>query len=162
MSRPLGQSRDAAVPAREATAYAEDYFAWVQDQVALLRAGRRDQLDLDNLAEEVGDLGNSVKREIASRLEVLLCHLLKWQFQPAHQSNSWKATIIEQRRRILHELATSPSLKGYPAKVLDEEYETARLKASGETHLSESVFPHDCPFAIADILDPDFFPEAEA
>ena len=162
MSRPLGQSRDFVAPVREATAYAEDYFAWVQEQVAALKAGQLGKLDLENLAEEIGDLGTSVKREIASRLAVLLSHLLKWKFQPEHRSNSWKATIVEQRNRILDELAHSPSLRSYPGKVLEGEYMLARLKASGETRLSENVFPPDCPFAIADILNPDFFPEAEA
>ena len=162
MSRPLGQSRDVVAPAREATAYAVDYYAWVQEQVAALKAGQLDQLDLDNLAEEVGDLGSSVKREIRSRLKVLLIHLLKWQFQPTRRSSSWKATIVDQRNELLDELAESPSLRRYPAEILQRQYSAARLGAAGETHLSESVFPRDCPFAIADILDPAFFPEAEA
>lgn len=159
MSRPLGQSRDVVAP--EATAFAVDYYAWVQAQVAALKAGQLDQLDLENLAEEVGDLAISVKREIASRLAILLTHLLKWRFQSAHRSNSWRATILEQRNRIQDELAHSPSLRAYPGKMLEREYEIARLKASGETRLSENFFPRDCPFAIADILDPAFFPEAE-
>ena len=162
MSRQLGQSRDVPAPQRETTAYAADYFAWVQDQVAAMKAGELDRLDLENLAEELGDLANSAKREIASRLNVLLSHLLKWRFQPARRSNSWKATIVEQRSRILDELATSPCLKVYPAKVFGREYEIARLKASGETRLPENVFPQDCPFAIADILDPHFYPESDA
>ena len=162
MSRQLGQSRDVPLRPRETTAYAADYFAWVQDQVAALKAGEFDQVDLENLAEELGDLGNSAKREIASRLTVLLTHLLKWRFQPARRSNSWKATVVEQRNRILDELATSPSLKAYPATILGREYKTALLKASGETRLPENAFPQDCPFAIADILDPDFYPEGDA
>jgi hypothetical protein len=150
------------VPPRETTAYASDYFAWVQEQVAALRAGRIDHLDLKNLAEEVGDLGISVKREIASRLKVLLIHLLKWQFQPAGRSSSWKATIVDQRSELLDELAESPSLRRYPAEILERKYATARFKVAAETRLPETAFPQACPFAIADILDPNFFPEAGA
>ena len=50
-------------------------------------------------------------------------------------------------------------MKGHPAEVLQDEYETARLKAAGETGLDEGVFPPDCPFTIDEILDPDFYPE---
>lgn len=162
MSRPLGLSPKSSALPRGAAAYAEDYFAWTQDQVAALKAGQFDRLDLENLAEEVGDLGRLVKREIASRLNVLLVHLLKWRFRPDRRSSSWKATIAEQRRRILVELSESPSLKVYPARLLGEEYETARLRAAGETLLPENAFPPTCPFAIADILDRNFFPEAES
>ena len=162
MSRPLGQSRDVVAPAREATAYAGDYYAWVQEQVAALKAGQFDLLDLDNLAEEVGDLAISVKREIRSRLKVLLIHLLKWRFQPARRSSSWEATIVDQRNELLDELSESPSLRRYATEILQRQYSAARLGAAGETRLSKNVFPPDCPFAIADILNPDFFPEAEA
>lgn len=161
MSRQSGHSRDVPARPRETTAYAADYFAWVQDQVAALKAGEFQQLDLENLAEELGDLGNSTKREISSRLKVLLIHLLKWRFQPARRSTSWKATIVEQRNEILDELAGSPSLKSYPAEILARQYATARLKASAETRLPENVFPQDCPFAIAAILDPAFYPEGD-
>lgn len=162
MSRPLGLSPASSAPPRGAADYAEDYFAWTQDQVAALKAGRHDLLDLENLAEEVGDLGRSVKREIASRLNVLLVHLLKWRFQPDRRSASWKGTIVEQRGQILDDLDESPSLKPYPAARLGREYAVARLKAAGETGLPEAAFPPDCPFALADILDRNFFPEGEA
>ena len=49
------------------------------------------------------------KRELASRMAVLLAHLLKW----GRQSNrpSWRATIIVQRKRIALALKETPSLK---------------------------------------------------
>jgi Domain of unknown function DUF29 len=45
-----------------------------------------DELGLDNLVEEIEALNRSEKREVESRLEVLLMHLLKWHYQPEHQS----------------------------------------------------------------------------
>ncbi len=141
-------------------AHDEDFALWSTEQAALLRAGRFDEIDRENLAEEIESLGRNQEDEIESRLGVLLHHLLKWQFQPEERSNSWKATILEQRMRIRRRIQKSPSLRGHPAAVLDEEYGPARLMASGETGLPEDAFPATCPFTIEQILDPDFLPEA--
>lgn len=137
-----------------------DFALWSAEQAALLRAGRLDRLDRDNLAEEIESLGRGEESEIESRLNVLLLHLLKWRFQPEQHSNSWKATLLEQRRRIARRIRQSPSLRNHPADVLDEEYEVARLAAAGETGLALGVFPAACPFTIEQILDPEFLPEA--
>ena len=137
-----------------------DFALWSAEQGALLREGRFDRLDRDNLAEEIESLGRSEEGEIESRLNVLLLHLLKWRFQPERHSNSWKATLLEQRRRIGRRIRQSPSLRDHPASVLDEEYEVARLAAAGETGLALETFPAACPFTIEQVLDPGFFPEA--
>lgn len=143
------------------TPFEADYALWSIEQAALLRAGRIEGLDRENLAEEIESLGRSQEDEIESRLGVLLHHLLKWQFQPEEHSNSWRATILEQRMRIRRRIRKSPSLRGYPASILEEEYAPARLMASGETGLPEDAFPITCPFTIEQILDPDFLPEAD-
>jgi ribosomal protein L29 len=150
MAQPAAQS--------DLVRYDEDYHAWVFEQIALLKAKRFTGLDVANLVEELKDLGNSPKREIESRLEELLLHLLKWEFQPGERSNGWRGSIREQRRRIAKAIAESPSLKRYPAEVMVEEYETARLKASGQTGLRLSTFPATCPYAIRDVLADDFWP----
>ncbi|MBK1704297.1 DUF29 family protein [Halochromatium glycolicum] len=41
------------------TGYEEDFFTWTQEQATYLRQGRLDLLDLEHLAEEVGDMGKS-------------------------------------------------------------------------------------------------------
>jgi len=56
-------------------------------------------------------MGRRDKREIESRLVVLLAHLLKWRVQVWFQSRSWSATIREQRRRIGRLMRESPSLQ---------------------------------------------------
>lgn len=140
--------------------YERDFFLWTREQAQLLRERGTDASGLDTakLAEEIEDLGSSQQSEIENRLCVLLAHLLKWQFQPSHRSNSWQATIAEQRMRIARRLRQSPSLRSYPAEVLDEEYALARLNAVADTNLCLDTFPLSCPFGIDDILDPDFFP----
>jgi Domain of unknown function DUF29 len=62
--------------------YEEDYLAWTEQQVALLRARRTEDLDLGNLIEELEDMGRGEWRELENRLETLLAHMLKRDHQP--------------------------------------------------------------------------------
>lgn len=75
------------------TDYTTDFYAWTQEQAKLLRNKEIKSLDLQNIAEEIEDIGRSEKRQLESRLEVLIMHLLKWQFQPNLCSRSWQLTI---------------------------------------------------------------------
>ena len=61
-------------------AYDQDVAAWAAEQARLIRAGRFDQLDIEHIADEVEDVGRSERRELASRMTVLLAHCLKWRF----------------------------------------------------------------------------------
>lgn len=135
-----------------------DFYTWTQEQAALLRAGRVTDLDIAGLLEEVEDMGRSERRELASRLAVLLMHLLKWKYQPDRQGNSWRLTIEEQRYEVRKELRDNPGLKSdIPAFMVDS-YEVARLKAAKETKLQKSTFPTDCPWLFEQIMDDDFWP----
>ena len=138
--------------------YDHDYHAWLTRQATLLSERRFVELDLDNLIDEIQALARSEKREIENRVNVLLMHLLKWAHQPAQRSGGWASTIIEQRARLLKRLQESPSLRGYPVEVLDEEYAIAREKAAAETGLRGGTFPKTCPYTIDQVLDPDFLP----
>jgi Domain of unknown function DUF29 len=89
--------------------YDQDFLAWTEQQAALLRAGRLDQLDLDNLAEELDTMGRSEWSELENRLEVLLMHMLKWDYQPARRSRRWKATMRERRNAPRRLLRRSPA-----------------------------------------------------
>lgn len=92
----------------------DDFALWSAEQAALIRAGKFDRVDLENVAEEIKSLGKSNKRQIHSRLQVLMLHLLKWECRPAGRW-SWSASIRDQRRAILDILDDSPSLRPYPA-----------------------------------------------
>ncbi len=139
--------------------YEADFYEWTRQQAELLRERRWDDLDLENLIEEVQSVGISDKREIASRLLVLLAHLLKWRCQPGARCTSWAGTIREQRSRIARVIDDSPSLQGYPASVIASEYEGARLLASNETGIAFDLFPETCPFTIEQALDTNYWPE---
>lgn len=136
----------------------QDFALWAAEQGALIRSGKLDRVDLENVAEEIESLGRGDKYQIESRMDVLLAHLLKWHFQPAHRSNSWKATILEQRVRIARLIEDSPSLAGYPAETISGSFVIGRNSAIGETGLHESAFPETCPYTIEQILDLAFFP----
>jgi len=71
--------------------YERDYFAWTQQQAKMLRSGQIAGVDALNLAEEIEDLGRSEKRALASRMIVLMAHLLKWQYQPGTQKQKLAA-----------------------------------------------------------------------
>lgn len=59
-----------------------NFYSWTQQQVKILQTGNLSVLDIDNLIEAIEDMGRSEKRELESRLTVLLMHLLKWRYQP--------------------------------------------------------------------------------
>jgi Domain of unknown function DUF29 len=138
--------------------YDRDFVGWTEQMVEALRHGDWAGLDVANLIEEVEALGKSDRRAIKSRLEVLLMHLLKWQFQQMQRSRSWQATILEQRLRIADILEDSPSLKNYLPTVVDLAYNGARKLASIETGLPVTLFPVVCEYTIEQMLSDTYLP----
>jgi hypothetical protein len=139
--------------------YDRDFYAWANEQADLLRAGRLSEADIENIAEEIESLGKSEKRELISRLTVLLVHLLKWQYQPVLRSRSWRLTLEEQRNRIEDHLVDNPSLKSSLGVTIGAAYRDAILGAARETGLERSTFPTTCPWSFEQIVDPNFLPE---
>ncbi|MEJ0020138.1 MAG: DUF29 domain-containing protein [Acetobacteraceae bacterium] len=139
--------------------YDRDFYAWANEQAALLRAGKLAEADIANIAEEIESMGRSEKRELVSRLTVLLLHLLKWQFQPALRGNSWGLTIEEQRYRSEDHLQDNPSLKAQLPQIVQMAYRLASLEAQRETGLVRSTFPAECPYTFEQAIASDFWPE---
>lgn len=138
--------------------YEQDFYTWLMQNAALIRQGRFDEIDAENIAEELEGMAKRDRRQLMSRLAVLLMHLLKWQFQPGKRSSSWELTIIEQRRRVEELLKDSPSLKYQLEERLAEAYEIAILKAARETGLARQTFPPGCPYTLDEALDDTFYP----
>jgi len=139
--------------------YETDIGAWAEQQARLLRAGWFAELDIEHIAEEIEDVGKSEQRELASRLSVLLAHLLKWQYQPQRRGSSWRRTILAQRRALGLRLKRTPSLKTIlrDPDWLEEIWEDAISAATAETGLD--AFPEHCPWEIPRVLDADWMPE---
>ena len=80
--------------------YETDVVVWANEQAWLVRNKKFELLDIEHIAEEIEDVGKSEQRELASRMAVLIAHLLKWQFQPEYRGVSWERTIKEQRKAL--------------------------------------------------------------
>jgi Domain of unknown function DUF29 len=138
--------------------YETDFYAWIQQQAALLRNKQWEQIDLLNLVEEIESLGKQQRQELRNRLSVLLGHLLKWHYQPQHRSRSWLATIRIQRLDIAELLEDNPSLKTYLEEALGKAYLKGIELAVGETDLPKISFPTKCPYSLIEILGDGFYP----
>jgi hypothetical protein len=133
--------------------YRGDLFGWVQDQIALLSAGKFSEIDAVNIADELGDVGNEQYDKLESAVRVIILHFLKWDHQSERRSRSWVGSIVEQRRRVERILKKNPSLKPHIEEVVVEAYEDAVTEAAVETGFPEKTFPESCPYPWDDILN---------
>jgi hypothetical protein len=138
---------------RAAPGYEADYAAWLDHQVGLLKAGRWSEVDKDNLIDEVESLGRSDFKSFVSAFEIVIAHMLKWDFQPERRSNSWIASIVEHRIRISQELEDSPSYTGRVEEALRRAWRPARARASIETDLPLRRLPTELPYSFDDIMN---------
>ena len=138
--------------------YEHDFYAWANQQAALLRAGDLSVADIEHIAEEIESMGKTEKRELVSRLSLLLMHLLKWQVQPERRGRSWRSTVTIQRHALADHLTDNPSLRSSLDQTLVRAYDNARLGAIGETDLPESFFSSGCPWPFEQIMDEEFWP----
>jgi hypothetical protein len=160
--RAFGKLRGVGVPEDRTMSnslYEQDFYAWANEQAALLRAGKFESADIANIAEEIESMGRSERRELINRLAVLLLHLLKWRYQPSFRSASWRATVREQRLRLDGHLSDNPSLKSQIDPAMRDAYRLARVGASRETGLEEDTFPSTCPFTFDQTTAEDFWPD---
>jgi Domain of unknown function DUF29 len=138
--------------------YENDFYAWSTQQAQLLRAGKLQHADIEHIAEEIDSMGRTEKRELISRLAVLLLHLLKWNFQTAKRGASWEASIRVQRNRLADHLDDNPSLKPLLPQALRAAYRDSVLETIAETGLPAATFPETCPWSAEQALDAGFWP----
>jgi hypothetical protein len=136
--------------------YETDLNAWSLEQARLLREGRLDEVDAENVAEEILDVGRTEYDKLESALRVLLMHMLKWDHQPERRTRSWENIIREQRYRAERQLRDNPSLKSRRDEAVREGYRSARLAASLETDMEVDRFPEQCPYGWDDIIGREF------
>jgi Domain of unknown function DUF29 len=147
---------NAVLPA--AALYEKDWYTWSMENARLLRAGKLDQVDLNQIAEEIEDMGKSEKRAIESHLRVLLMHLLKWQFQPGLQGATWRHSIDNARIDLEDLFDENPALRARFDEFIPKEYKHAKRDAMYETGLPEANFPIACPYDSSQILNIEFWP----
>lgn len=154
MSEAVAKPKLASPPTT--TRYEDDFYTWLEEQVALLRAGRFGEIDAENIAEELSDVAKAERSKLDSILRVLVTHMLKWDQQPELRTPSWVFSIREQRRRFGRLIARNPGLKPSRDEALQDVYPTARDWAAAETHYHVSEFPSECPYGWDDLLNRPF------
>jgi Domain of unknown function DUF29 len=149
--------------------YERDFHLWTQRQAAELRraagAGSNLPLDWANLAEEIESLGARDRREVASRIEQIVLHLLKLQHSPADEPRrGWQETVGRERSEIEEVLAQSPSLHQEVVPALARRWPAARRRAAQALadEVDPATLPATCPYTAAQILDSDWWPERAA
>lgn len=150
------------------TLYDEDFVAWTEQQAEALRAagrGRTNQpLDWENLAEEIGSLGRSDRRELRSQIYRIVSHLAKLQFSRATEPRGgWCASVRDGRKQAELVLADSPSLRPQLDQFVSEESLGAVERAVsdlGEYGEVDAAIPralHQTRYTVDQILG-DWFP----
>jgi hypothetical protein len=130
--------------------YERDIYAWSKEQAALLRARRFGDLDLEHLTQEVEDVGESLYREVRSRVRTIIEHLLKLERSPATEPRAgWEKTIRTQRADLADDL--TPSLRPRIEANLPRFYEAATtLREHGESAAADAL-PATCPYTLEQI-----------
>ncbi len=138
--------------------YERDETAWLETMAELIRLGRLNEVDYPNLAEYLADMARRDRREVESRVTVLVSHVLKWTHQPDRRSGNWKATIIEQRQE-LEELVSRGVLRKHAEAKLADAYHKAVERTAADTGLPTRTFPADCPYTLDQLLSADLLAE---
>jgi hypothetical protein len=125
--------------------YLDDETAWLERMAGLIAEGRLDELDYEHLAEYLSDMARRDRREVYSRLKVLLV--------PERRGGSWRGTILTQRGD-LRLLLESGTLRNHGVASLEATYREARRIAAAETGLPIGTFPEACPFTIDELIAP--------
>ncbi|MGH6945511.1 MAG: DUF29 domain-containing protein [Geminicoccaceae bacterium] len=153
------EARPETVETAEKSLYDRDFYSWAMSQAALIRERRFDEIDIENVAEEIETLGRSEASALKSTFRILLMHLLKWQYQPALRSKSWRNTIGRERTNFEEILDDNPGLKPRRQELFAKAYRVARKDAARETDLPLDTFPPQSPYSLEQALDETFLPD---
>jgi hypothetical protein len=148
-----------APPSATRPLYEEDFPLWAERQATLLRAGRFDELDLENLIDEVEDLSRREHDMVESHLETILEHLLL--SSADRPRRGWLVTVDRQRAQLARKL--TPTLRSHLEAELPALYAGLRRPAARQLEkdrVPSEALPPACPYALGQILDPDWFPNS--
>jgi len=139
------------------TLYDTDFAEWAAHTSKLLRQGRMDEVDLEHIAEEIEDLGNSERSAVSSQLHRMSKYLIKQRIQPERDGKSWIRSITEGRAEVEYKIDQSPSLRRHAEENLQKIYRRAVRDALAETGLEERsaevAIPPQCPWSLHELLE---------
>jgi hypothetical protein len=140
--------------------YQDDFVLWAERQAALLRAKRFEELDLDNLIEEVEDLGRRERDMVESHIETILEHLLKLALSHADRPRrGWLVTVDRQRAKLARKLTTT--LRNHLEAELPALYAGVRRPVARQLEndaVALDALPPTCPYSLDQVLDLDWCP----
>ena len=115
--------------------YDEDFYAWTQGQAEALRTLTKERwngpLDLENLSEEVEDLGSTAKNACLGQIERLIRHLSKLEYSPAYAPRrQWQLSCHDARRELHRQL--TPTIRCIVEAELPDLARAARQAAALE------------------------------
>ena len=131
--------------------YEADETAWLDAMADLIEQGRLDELDYAHLREYLSDMAKRDRREVESRLALLIEHLLKWDYQPKKRTRSWRRTILVQQQELAEDCAGGV-LRNHAEETLAKIYSKASARAVAETGLAPKTFPKECPYTLDQAL----------
>ena len=143
------------------TLYETDDYLWLESTIELLKNKQFKALDLENLIEELEDLGSEKKHALVSFLNQLLRHLLLLQYWTSELDNNsvhWQEEIYNFRSELNERLTTT--LRNYLEKELERIYQKA-LKAVKIKTQNSVEFPSECPYTLDELLDENWLPGKE-
>ncbi len=126
--------------------YEADYYGWLEDQIALLKAGRLSEIDRLNIADEIKDVGYRQYELLENATQALVYNLLKWDLLPERRSISMVFSIDAHRDQVTRLLKRSPSLVPEIPRLLPNAYLFATYDMMRDSDLRESTFAPDCPY----------------
>ncbi|WP_013323046.1 DUF29 domain-containing protein [Gloeothece verrucosa] len=136
--------------------YDQDFYLWIEETHELLKNRKFDELDLENLLEEIAAMGRSEKRELKTRLVVIIEHLLKlmfWDEEREYNQRGWKITVTEQKYQLLVLLQDSPSLRSYLDEVFLSCYKSSVKILAAMDNFPINRIPETPPFSLEEIIN---------
>jgi len=144
------------------TLYETDFYAWSQQQAAVLRAMAREAaglpnaLDIENVAEEIEGVGNSQLSAMASRVRLILIHLLKCLSQPDSAALlHWREEMINWHGDLVSDITRAMQ----PKIDMDVQWRRAMRQAEAALRTGGGALPAglptDCPFPLETLLSDD-------
>ena len=138
--------------------YDIDDDEWLEQTINLLKNHQFQQLDLDNLIEELEDLGREKKNAVASLLDQIIRHLLLlqyWTTEAEYNTVHRQEEIYNFRTQLRRTITTN--LRKYLKDELTSIYQDAlgfvKIKTTNLV-----TFPTECPYSQEQLLDRSWLP----
>ncbi len=140
--------------------YEIDGHLWLEKTIKLLKANHLEELDLENLIEELENLGRRDKAKVASLLEQIIRHFLflqYWTKEFQYNSGHWKAEIRSFRNQLKRNLTTN--LYQYLENEVASIYNDALGYVIEKTEGKLDNLPQYCTYTLEQLLDINYLPE---